>query len=156
MATIPPESPLPLRVWLRGRNANQGGRDHSNRIIYAPPPVFSFSTILEYTPWTRSSSFELDGPSKVTVAHSGSEEVTAGQGGHPGFTPLNPENSPGACLTESDGSKPGKTVGVLWGPDSFLFCYDILSKISSNAVERLMDSHSVTHSFFLFDVDTCL
>ena len=90
MATIPPESPLPLRVWLRGRNANQGGGDHPNRIIYAPPPVFSFSTILEYTPWTRSSSFELDGPSKVTVAHSGSEEVTAGARGTPRIHPSEP------------------------------------------------------------------
>ena len=73
-------------------------------------------------------------------------ESQLGRGGYLWFTPLNPENSPGAWLTESDGSKPGTMVGVLWGPDSFLFGNDSLSKIHQKSSKSLMDSHSLRYS----------
>jgi len=58
--------------------------------------------------------------------------------GHLQFTPLNPENSLGIGLTESDGGKLGTMVGVLWGPDSFLLCYDILAQTQTKGPhERL-------------------
>jgi len=40
-------------------------------------------------------------------------------------------------------------VRVLWGPDRFPFCYDIPSKVCSNAGESLLDSHSMSPEWAL-------
>ena len=124
----PARVPLPLRVWLRETRREEcksGGRDwpEQNKIY---PSTVLISHIIEYVLGARSSTSELNGPSEVAVKCTHQQNgcwlrrsCNCG-GGHLRFTPLNPENSPGTWLTESDSSKPGTMVGVLWGPDSFL------------------------------------
>ena len=86
------------------------------------------------------STFKLDIPSEVTVIGTGCKKNTFGEGRTPTIHLI----EPGKCAgTEPHGSKPETTVGVLWGPDSFLFRSDILSKWPSKHTEIVMDSHSL-------------
>ena len=87
------------------------------------------------------STFKLDIPSEVTVIGTGCKKNTFGEGRTPTIHLIEPRKCTG---TEPHGSKPETTVRVLWGPDSFLFRSDILSKCPSKHTEIVMDSHSIS------------
>ena len=140
----PTEVPLPLQAWLRCRNTDQGGRSSSGQNQTYGSTIITVVYTLEHTLRSHLSTFKLDIPSEVTVIGTGCKKNTFGEGRTPTIHLI----EPGKCAgTEPHGSKPETTVGVLWGPDSFLFRSDILSKCPSKHTEIVMDSHSVDHPF---------
>jgi len=64
-----------------------------------PSTVVLISYGIKYMLRARSSTSELNGPSKVAAKHTGYEGVTTGAR-TPEIHTLNPENSPGTWLTE--------------------------------------------------------
>ena len=95
---------------------------------------YSFPYTSEHMLRSHSCTFESDGLSEVVVTDTGRKKGAIGAGGTPVIHPSEPGKLAQPSFTVH--GKSHTTVGVLWGPDSFLFRSDRLSKFCPKYVHK--------------------